>query len=148
MCGRARLSSDVSEIKLAFRIPPERPMPNIARRWNVAPTDTLPVVRYGRQGPSAKIFSAASIASTARSVAVFIERRWDHRREERTCRSMDCQSRRSDPANLRRDVRALCRASGDKDVRTERSASANGPSGPASERGASLIRSPGDELDK
>jgi hypothetical protein len=29
MCGRARLSSDVSEIKIAFGIPPERPAPNI-----------------------------------------------------------------------------------------------------------------------
>ena len=28
MCGRARLSSDVSEIKLVFSIPPERPTPN------------------------------------------------------------------------------------------------------------------------
>jgi putative SOS response-associated peptidase YedK len=46
MCGRARLSSDVSEIKLAFRIPPERPTPNIAPSWNVAPTDPLPIVRY------------------------------------------------------------------------------------------------------
>jgi putative SOS response-associated peptidase YedK len=46
MCGRARLSSDVSEIKVAFRIPPERPTPNFAASWNVAPTDPLPVVRY------------------------------------------------------------------------------------------------------
>ena len=46
MCGRARLSSDVSEIKLVFGIPPERPMPNFAPSWNVAPTDPLPVVRY------------------------------------------------------------------------------------------------------
>jgi putative SOS response-associated peptidase YedK len=46
MCGHARLSSDVSEIKLVFRIPPEPPMPNIATNWNVAPTDPLPVVRY------------------------------------------------------------------------------------------------------
>ena len=30
MCGRARLSSDVSEIKLVFRIPPDRPTPNVA----------------------------------------------------------------------------------------------------------------------
>ncbi len=28
MCGRARLSSDVSEIKIAFDIPPERLTPN------------------------------------------------------------------------------------------------------------------------
>jgi putative SOS response-associated peptidase YedK len=46
MCGRARLSSDVSEIKIAFGIPPERPSPNFAPSWNVAPTDPLPVVRY------------------------------------------------------------------------------------------------------
>src|SRR5712692_12095532 len=46
MCGRVRLSSDVSEIRIAFRIPPERPTPNIAPSWNVAPTDPLPVVRY------------------------------------------------------------------------------------------------------
>ena len=41
-----RLSSDVSEIKLVFSIPPDRPTPNIAPSWNVAPTDPLPVVRY------------------------------------------------------------------------------------------------------
>ena len=46
MCGRDRLSSDVSEIKIAFGIPPERPTPNFAASWNVAPTDPLPVVRY------------------------------------------------------------------------------------------------------
>jgi hypothetical protein len=32
MCGRARLSSDVSEIKLLFGIPPERPTPNIGAK--------------------------------------------------------------------------------------------------------------------
>jgi len=46
MCGPARLSSDVSEIKLVFRIPSERPSPNFAPSWNVAPTDPLPIVRY------------------------------------------------------------------------------------------------------
>jgi hypothetical protein len=46
MCGRARLSSDVSEIKLVFTIPPERPSPNIPANWNAAPTEALPVVRY------------------------------------------------------------------------------------------------------
>jgi putative SOS response-associated peptidase YedK len=46
MCGRIRLSSDVSEIKLVFSIPPHRPTPNFAASWNVAPTDPLPVVRF------------------------------------------------------------------------------------------------------
>ena len=46
MCGRARLSSDVSEIKIAFGIPPERPTPNFAASRNVAPTDPLPIVCY------------------------------------------------------------------------------------------------------
>src|SRR6201985_1784055 len=46
MCGRVRLSSDVSEIKLVFSIPPHRPIPNFPPSWNVAPTDPLPVVRY------------------------------------------------------------------------------------------------------
>ena len=46
MCGRARLSSDVSEIKIAFAIPPERPPPNIAPSWNVASPDPLPIVHY------------------------------------------------------------------------------------------------------
>jgi putative SOS response-associated peptidase YedK len=44
MCGRARLSSDVSEIRLVFSIPPARPAPNIAPSWNAAPTDPLPIV--------------------------------------------------------------------------------------------------------
>jgi len=46
MCGRVRLSSDVSEIKLVFSIPPHRPTPNFPPSWNVAPTDPVPVVRY------------------------------------------------------------------------------------------------------
>jgi putative SOS response-associated peptidase YedK len=46
MCGRARLSSDVSEIKLVFRIPPDRPTPNFPPSWNVAPIDSLPIVRF------------------------------------------------------------------------------------------------------
>ena len=46
MCGRVRLSSDVSEIRLVFGIPPDRPTPNFPPSWNVAPTNSLPVVRY------------------------------------------------------------------------------------------------------
>jgi putative SOS response-associated peptidase YedK len=46
MCGRAFLSSDVSEIRRVFGIPPEQPAPNFAANWNAAPTQDLPVVRY------------------------------------------------------------------------------------------------------
>jgi hypothetical protein len=46
MCRWAKLETDVSEIKIAFRIPPEYPTPNFAPSWNVAPADNLPIVRY------------------------------------------------------------------------------------------------------
>jgi hypothetical protein len=36
----------VSEIKLVFGIPPERPAPNFPPTWNGAPTDHLPIVRF------------------------------------------------------------------------------------------------------
>ena len=52
MCARARLSSDVSEIKIAFGIPPERPTPNFAPSWNLAPTDPAPVVHYDAKAGS------------------------------------------------------------------------------------------------
>jgi hypothetical protein len=35
MCGRARLSTDFSEIKIVFNLPPDRPMPNFAPTWNL-----------------------------------------------------------------------------------------------------------------
>src|ERR1700686_794978 len=46
MCGRAKLETDVSEIRIAFRIPPDFPVANFPPSWNVAPTDNLPIVRY------------------------------------------------------------------------------------------------------
>jgi putative SOS response-associated peptidase YedK len=46
MCGRVRLSSDVSEIKAGLLDPAASARPNIAASWNVAPTDPVPVVRY------------------------------------------------------------------------------------------------------
>jgi putative SOS response-associated peptidase YedK len=47
MCGRAKLEGDFSEIKVEFGVPPDYPTPNsYAPSWNVAPTDSLPIVRY------------------------------------------------------------------------------------------------------
>jgi len=47
MCGRAKVATEFSEIKVKFRIPPEYPTPNsYAPSWNVAPTDNLPIVRH------------------------------------------------------------------------------------------------------
>ena len=46
MCGRAKLEGDISQLKIAFRVPPDYPTPNFAPSWNVAPTDSLPIVRY------------------------------------------------------------------------------------------------------
>src|SRR5438270_9890548 len=52
MCGRAKLETDVSEIKIALRIPPEYPTPNFPPSWNIAPTDSLPIVRYDAKAGS------------------------------------------------------------------------------------------------
>src|ERR1700719_131563 len=52
MCGRAKLDGDVSEIKIAFRVPPDYPTPNFPPSWNVAPTDNLPIVRYDAKAGS------------------------------------------------------------------------------------------------
>ena len=52
MCGRAKLETDVSEIKIAFRVPPEYPTPNFPPSWNIAPTDNLPIVRYDAKAGS------------------------------------------------------------------------------------------------
>src|SRR3954452_5822676 len=49
MCGRAKLEGDISQLKIAFRVPPDYPTPNFAPSWNVAPTDSLPIVRYDQR---------------------------------------------------------------------------------------------------
>src|ERR1700680_1692266 len=46
MCGRVKLEGDFSELKIVFHHPPAHPAPDYAPRWNVAPTDKLPTVRY------------------------------------------------------------------------------------------------------
>src|SRR5215813_6315937 len=46
MCGRVRLSSDVSKIKLVFSIPPHRPTPNFPPTWNGAPCTVASVFSH------------------------------------------------------------------------------------------------------
>ena len=46
MCGRVKLEGDFSQLKTTFHIPDDYPAPNYAPSWNVAPTDSLPIVRY------------------------------------------------------------------------------------------------------
>jgi hypothetical protein len=63
MCGRACRSDDISEIKVAFRIPPERPAPNFAATgWNVAPTNPLPVVRYDSRSITAASITLSTLS--------------------------------------------------------------------------------------
>ena len=52
MCGRTKLETDISEIKIVFRVTPEYPTPNFAPSWNVAPADDLPIVRYDAKAGS------------------------------------------------------------------------------------------------
>jgi putative SOS response-associated peptidase YedK len=46
MCGRVKMEGDFSQLKIAFKIPDDQPALNFAPSWNVAPTDSLPIVRY------------------------------------------------------------------------------------------------------
>jgi putative SOS response-associated peptidase YedK len=47
MCGRVQYAFEFSEIKVAFKVPPEYPTPNTYKpSWNGAPTDQMPICRY------------------------------------------------------------------------------------------------------
>ena len=51
MCGRVKLEGDFNRLKAAFKIPNDYPAPNYVPSWSVAPTDSLPIVRYdAKQG--------------------------------------------------------------------------------------------------
>jgi hypothetical protein len=41
MCGRVRLSSDYSEIKIRLKFAPDGPAPNFAPDWNKPPTEPM-----------------------------------------------------------------------------------------------------------
>lgn len=45
MCGRARLATDYSEIRIEFRLDPEAPALNLRPSWNIPPTRDMVAIR-------------------------------------------------------------------------------------------------------
>jgi len=45
MCGRAKLDSDYSELKIQFKIPDDAAAINYPPNWNLAPTHRTPIIR-------------------------------------------------------------------------------------------------------
>lgn len=45
MCGRARLASDYSEIRIEFRLDPDTPALNLRPSWNIPPTRDMVAIR-------------------------------------------------------------------------------------------------------
>jgi hypothetical protein len=41
ICGRARLASDYSEIKIRLKFAPNAPAPNFETNWDLAPTEPM-----------------------------------------------------------------------------------------------------------
>ena len=50
MCGRVRLSSDYSEIKIRLKFAPDAPAPNFAPDWNKPPTEPMLVAIRSMEG--------------------------------------------------------------------------------------------------
>ena len=50
MCGRARLSSDYSEIKIQLKFDLDAPAPNFDTNWNLAPTEPMLVAIRSEDG--------------------------------------------------------------------------------------------------
>ena len=74
-----------SELKVEFRIPPDRPVPNYAPSWNVAPTDNVRRVSPTRKWSWLKAWGMRvaqrrgmrrAIVAVARRLAVVLHRMW------------------------------------------------------------------------
>src|SRR5260370_7492489 len=50
MCGRVRLPTDYSEIKIRLRFDATAPAPNLAPSWNTPPTGDMLVATYTADG--------------------------------------------------------------------------------------------------
>ena len=71
MCGRVRLSSDYSEIKIRLKFAPDLPAPNYAPDWNKPPTaDMLVAIRSVDGKRVAKIMKWGLIPRWAKDVKI------------------------------------------------------------------------------
>jgi putative SOS response-associated peptidase YedK len=50
MCGRVRLASDYSEIKIGLNFAPDSPAPNFEPEWNKSPTSPMLVAIRNVEG--------------------------------------------------------------------------------------------------
>jgi putative SOS response-associated peptidase YedK len=50
MCGRVRLASDYSEIKIRLKFAPDTPAPNFEVDWNKPPTEPMLVAIHSEDG--------------------------------------------------------------------------------------------------
>jgi hypothetical protein len=55
MCGRVRILTDFSEIRIAFPIPPELPAPNLAPNWERGADRSAARRAVRRQGRTATV---------------------------------------------------------------------------------------------
>src|SRR5712691_7699017 len=85
MCGRAKLETDVSEIKIAFRIPPDYPTPNLPPSWNVVPVDNF--YEWQKIGPKGKQPYAIALADRSLMALAGLWEMWKSRANNETIRS-------------------------------------------------------------
>jgi putative SOS response-associated peptidase YedK len=69
MCGRARLPTDVSELKQDIRIAWDK-LGTYRPRWNAAPTTDLPVVTSTREGWTLEVMRWGLVPSWARDIKI------------------------------------------------------------------------------
>lgn len=73
MCGRYQITTNLKQIARRFRVPEERlaEMPDMPQRYNVAPTQPVPVVRVSREGERRlELMRWGLVPSWAKDVAI------------------------------------------------------------------------------
>lgn len=68
MCGRARLATDYSEIRIEFRLDPDAPALNLRPSWNIPPTRDMVAVRSRNGRRRASLMRWGLIPSWAKEI--------------------------------------------------------------------------------